>query len=252
MARPLNKTKKNGDQYCRRESIEEFINELIFLPNDILVERCKSINPKEAGYIPPECLVYLIRESLRKDNEALCNTLLPILLERCRKILASKISNQKFPDAKQLRCEILGKFSEFFATDWLSEDQDLLDYYEVNFNHAFQCLRINNIRSELKDLEKTSSGSVEIKEETGELNRRLVEHEVADKAKLLPLEKKALLDQLWCFIRTLPEKQQKTLMLFYIDGHTQEVIATMTDVDVRTVRNRLKSGISILQDKMED
>ena len=252
MARLLNKVKKDGTLYLRREPIEALLDELVSLPTDILVEKCKFTDSKESGYIPSECLVYVIRESLRQNDETLCNTLLPILLERCRKILTNKVSNRQFSDAIQLRREILGKFSELFATDWLSEDQDLLDYYEVNFNHAFQCLRINNIRPELKDLEKKFSGSVEIKEETGELHRRLVEHEVADKAKLLPLEKKALLDQLWCFIRTLPEKQQKTLMLFYIDGHTQEVIATMTNVDVRTVRNRLKSGISTLQDKMED
>lgn len=252
MAKPLNKFKKNGVRYCRREPIEALLDELICLPDDELVEQCKSTVQGEAGYIPSECLVYIIRESIRKNNQLLSNPLLHLLLDRCKDILANKISKSRFPDAMQLRLEILGKFSELIATDCLTENQELLDYYEVNFNHAFQCFRINNIRSETKELEKKSSESVEIKEETGELHRRFVEHEVADKAKLLPHEKIILLDQLWCFIRTLPEEQQITLMLFYIDGYTQEAIAAMTDVTDRTVRKRLRSAENSLQDKIED
>jgi RNA polymerase sigma factor (sigma-70 family) len=178
---------------------------------------------------------------------------LPILIERCQKILNNKISSKQFTDAKQLRNEILGKFSELFATDgFLLEDQGLLDYYEVNFNHAFQCFRITILRPELKELEKLESESVEIKEETGTLQTLFIEQEIIDTVGLLPQEKLTLLNQLWCFIRLLPEAERDTLILYYVDGHTQDAIAAITGVDVRTVRNRKNSGINKIKNQMED
>jgi len=253
VTRPLKKIKQDGTLYQRIAPIEALLDKLIILPSDVLIEKCKSINPKDADYIPSECLVYLIRESLRNENEKLCNTLLPILLGRCQKILVNKISNQKFSDATQLRHEILGKFSELFATDcWLSEEQDLLDYYEVRFNHAFQSLRINNIRTESKDLEKKYSESVEVKEEKGALQDYFKEHDLIDKVELLPQEKLALLNQIWCFISVLPEVERNSLILYYADGLTQDAIATITGVTERTVRNRLNQGINTIKNKMED
>ncbi|VAW71871.1 hypothetical protein MNBD_GAMMA12-1805 [hydrothermal vent metagenome] len=254
MISPLKKVnKKDGTPYIRRKPIEKLLNELVFLSPDILADRCKSLNLREIGYIPSECLVYLIRESLRSNNEGLCHILLPILLERCKQTLGRKISNQKFADVEQFRCEILGEFSELFAIDgWLSDDNRLLDYYEVNFNHAFQSFYLTKIKLESKDLEKISSESINIKEENGTLQQYFIEYEMIDKVRLLSQEKQELLEQLWCFIRLLPEEERDSLILYYVYGHTQDAIAIIAGVTERTVRNRLKRGIDTIKTKMED
>jgi len=249
MVKPLNKVKKDGSPYFRRESVETLINELVLLSDEELVEKCNSI--EKAEYIPSECLVYTIRNAIHQRNDALCNKLLYILLGRCKHILTNKISGG-LSGVEQLRQDVLGQFSELFASEYLIKNSEVLDYYEVNFNHAFRCFRITNIRSEIKGIEKKFSESIEIKEETGELYRHCIDHEMADKIKLLSHEKKVLLDQLWCFIRILPEEQKTTLMLLYIDGYTQEAVADMTNVTVRTVRNRKNSGINALKEKLED
>jgi hypothetical protein len=101
--------------------------------------------------LPSECLVHLIREAIRRRDDAARDALRPLLFARCEAHLNAKIDGQ-IAGAVELRADILGDFAEFLAIDGSPDDRHELDFFEVRFNRAFATFRITRVRSELSHL----------------------------------------------------------------------------------------------------
>lgn len=242
MLRKLTKKTEDGKPYVRSDAIKKAIE--LSLSQDLSTICSQATASSNEARLPPEVLVYLIRNALRDDKPDVYNALLPILLSQCEAILNSKVYPSKWYDAIGLREEILGRFSELFALDGTpvqkprkngSRIHDELDTYETCFNLAFKTFRIDAVRK----AQKLGRRHTELLEETDdsedEAAKPLPENWGMPPKQIDELLRQRLIEA----IDALPEKQREVVGLRYL-GYTEEEIAKRCGVTVKTVYNRLK------------
>lgn len=247
-ARPLTKRRKlTGDLYARLEHVETQINEIITQDLATIKPRLAVVDYQTPGYLYSECLVHLIRDARRNSADAILNAILPVLLGRCKAILLTKIPDNALRTAVDVREEVLGQFSELFATDGTEENRDNLDFFECHFNQAFFTFYTDLVRSEkarLKPLVFPSDRAdyVEYSPTHREIPTRLIEAlRSRDTA-----ESSVLLREIYEAINTLPYDERKAVILCHVmeykieSNNPDEVTAaTRCNVSGRTIRNRL-------------
>ena len=86
MARALTKTDQDGKLYTRPVFVEEKIDRALGQDLPTLLRRSQVTQKSSPEFLPLECLVHLIREFRRQDNQHAMSVLLPILLRRCESI----------------------------------------------------------------------------------------------------------------------------------------------------------------------
>lgn len=257
MAQRLVKAKLDGTPYTRIPKIEEAIDAALVQDLNTLTLRAEIRDRSAKDYLPSECLVYLIRDALRRRDEKVYDKLLPVLLARCDVILRSKVDS-KIATAPQLREDILGDFAALFAIDGSPQDQYELDFFEVRFNMAFRTFRIERMRPELDrlatemELADPDSPEAPIDEE---LRTRLFKacRSASD------VEERIFRKQVHAAIRALPPEERRALVLCYMMGYKEESVdpneetaATLCGVTGRTIRNRLARAIAKLSRLKED
>ncbi len=146
MARPLTKTDPDGVLYARPPSVEAQIDEAIQLSLADLRVRLLVTDHNDPRYMRSECLVHLVREGRRSDDQLQMSAVLPVLLGRCEVNLLVKVPDGGMSDAANLRQEILDELTELFVVDGSSDFPNELDFYECRFNKAFRALRIDAVR----------------------------------------------------------------------------------------------------------
>lgn len=244
MARPLTKRDRNGNRYARQSNIERTLEDALAQDLPTLQRRSRIRDPETSSFLPSECLVHLIRDGRRRHDEAAVNELLPILLHRCEDALAGAVPN-RLPNADYLREEILGQFSELFATDGVGENPEELDFFEVRFNRAFKAFRIDVLRKETRthanqvpvpdtqDAELTSDDELFVR--------------MSDAFRAPPTQESHLaLKRLTDAIAELPADEREAVVLCHVLGYDEEsedpakiTAATLCGVTGRTIRNRL-------------
>jgi hypothetical protein len=251
MARPLTKHDRNGNLYVRQLSTERTLESALDMDLSTLSRSARILDPGTPGFLPPECLVHLIRDARRRNDETRMNELLPILLQRCEDALAAAVSNQ-LPDAAYLREEILAQFSELFAMDGSGDNPDELDFFEVRFNRAFKTFRIDVLRKETRihanqvPVPDTQEGELTSDDE---LFVRMSDAFRAPPAQGSYLSLRRLAEA----ISTLPADEQKAVVLCHVLGYDEEsedpakiTAATLCGVTGRTIRNRLARAATML------
>lgn len=243
MAQPLTKHYPDGRRYSRPEPIETAIESLLTENLETLSDRAGIHDPSSPAHIASECLVHLIRDARRRDDEATMNALLPPLLRRCESVLLSKVS-KGLPNAQEIREEILGQFSELFAEDGSGPNPDELDFFEVHFNSALRTLRIDILRKEARLQKFRTSGVFS----EGHEGKPISDEELSQYLRRPATQERTLvLGQLKEAINALPADERKAVILCHILGYDQEsddpekiTAATICGVKGRTIRNRLK------------
>lgn len=259
MARPLEKT-TNGKLYTRPPEIEAATNAALAQDLDTQLRRALIRDKHDTDYLPSECLLHLIREVRRRQDDAARDALLPLLLARVEANLNAKVDGQ-IPGAVELREDILGDFAELFAIDGSPDDHHELDFFEVRFNMAFFTFRATRVRSELVRL----SSQTPLPEPSDEIE--LIERELDDEvlARLADLqgvggnpEDRLFRKQVFDAIKALPVDMRKALVLVHLLGFQQgsedsneTTAATLCGVDVRTIQNRLKRAFAKLSKLQE-
>lgn len=259
MARPLQKT-TNGKPYSRPLEIEAATHAA--LAQDLATQRRRALirDRHHPEYLPSECLVHLIREAMRRHDDAARDALLPLLLARCKANLNAKVDGQ-IAGAVQLRDDILGDFAELFAIDGSPEDRHELDFYEVRFNRAFFIFRATRVRSELAHL----NSQTPLPDPSDEIT--LIEQELDDEvlARLADLqgargnpEDRIFRKQVFDAIKALPADQRNAVVLVHLLGFkrgsenpNETTAATLCGVDERTIRNRLRKAFATLSKLQE-
>ena len=145
MARPLTKTKVGGELYARPPAVEAQIDEVVCLSQSDLQTRLLITDRNAPDYLRSECLVHLVRQGRRSDDQQLMGSVLPVLLQRCEANLLVRVPDGEKPDAPDLRQQILDDLTDLFVTDGTGELPDELDFYECRFNLAFRTLRIDRV-----------------------------------------------------------------------------------------------------------
>lgn len=134
---PLRTKSLDGKLYTRVAETTAKLEELLCLPLADQVARCEIDNVSDANFVPSECVVYLVRsfrgmpespEFERLYKNLLLKRLVP-RLPRAERGEAVKLKEQNIQDV------VLGRFTEFLATDRASYD-GRLDYFEIRFESA--------------------------------------------------------------------------------------------------------------------
>jgi len=253
MARALTKKDQDGKLYTRPVFVEEKIDGALGQDLPTLLRRSQVTHKSNPDFLPLECLVHLIREFRRQDNQHAMSVLLPILLRRCESILKSKVPDDYAPMAEDVREEILGEFSLLFAEDSPQGGTTELDYYECRFFRAFRTFRMPIIEKERAEREPLVSLPAEDtsgeEPDIDEFLSRLSE-EFRQPATQINLASR---NQLLQAIETLPRDQAKAVLLCYFFGFSEEsedpsetTAATLCGVTGRTIRNRLGRAMTAL------
>ena len=246
MVRRLTKCRRDAVRYVRPQAIETEIEIALQQDPATLQERLLITDSALPNHLSSECLVHLIRDALRRRDDERLNRALPVLLRRCEAILRTKIANS-LQGADQLREEVLSEFSELLASDGAGKRPDELDFYECRFNAAFNALRIDAVRPELKRMKRTA-------EPPGPNDEREPDAHAEDASV-----------RLFKAIRTreaigaLPPDERKALVLCHMYGYKVEsanpdevTVATLCKCTGRTIRNRLSRAASRLSELKED
>lgn len=253
MARPLNKHTPTGKRYCRPRKIERILDAALKTDLIALEHQLKVTDSSDSHYLPSECLVHLMRDARRRDDQIAMSTILPFLLSRGEAILQTKIPDGNLPDAANLRDEILQSFAERFAIDDSAQDQNELDYYECRFNDAFRKFRISAMRRERT--ERKSFAQLPPISNDKESDSDGAEFSRVSKAFARPATQvdSAYLSELNSAIDALPTDEREAVMLcgrlgYAVESNdpTKVTAATLCGVTGKTIQNRLRRAAAKL------
>ena len=236
MIKPLTKNSKEGVLYVRPPKIETALGLLVQLKPVDLFERAKNFGRDADEYVPSECLVYFIRRAMELQDSKTLEALVPILLGRCERTLISRVK-------EPVKEEILGKLAERLAGDGQGEIPDLLDFYEVRFNRAFETLIIDVSKVESRRNSHHVPLNSFASEDDPDAHRWL-------EKRLAELNGPATLDDGDAIVQeilsVLDPDEQIALTLHYVMEFeiesidpSKETVATRCGVSGRTIRNRL-------------
>lgn len=258
MARPLTKRKKTGELYERPPDIETKIDVATRQDAPTLLRRIAVADPVSCEHLPSECLVHLIRNARRIDDENVMNALLRVVLSRCEKILKAKIPDSRIATAADLRDEILGQFSILFAIDGSDADDHELDFYECRFNLAFRKFWTDILLREFRHTKKfpqlpCDSEGHELRLDDAEMNR------LAAAIRAPRSRRDDRQAELCDAIHALPPDEREAVALHHLMGYDIEsensekvTVATLCGVTGRTIRNRLSRALERLARFMKD
>lgn len=241
MARPLMKKDQKGALYVRPASVEAKIDGVIGT-NDWaeLGRRAKITDRNARDFLPSECMVHLIRDAIRRDDQRIATLLMMPLMLRCEKFLLNKVPDSAMRNAEAVREEILDSFQTLFTSE---AAQDALDFYECKFWMAFRALQVDHVRAE-KTRRKELTDLPEVSNENGEMmDQADVLARLSHMARIGPAQEAhtdlpVILDA----VNDLPPAQRRAVLLHRVLGYEQKEAAAMCDVDERTIRNRLRGA----------
>lgn len=250
MARPLTKVDEKGVPYTRPNSIEAEIDKALTQDRKTLSHCAGVSQPSSSEYLHSECLVHLIRDAIRRNDQFLASALMPHLLVRCEASLKRSVPDGWFRNAEEIREKVLSNFALLFTDD---AEEEALDYYECKFNRAFRSLRIDHVRAEAR----TRKDLTEVPKVTTADGEAMPEADVlailSRFAKIGPSqEDRVYLPQVLKAIDALPPDQRRAFVRRRIIGDTEERVAADEGVDGRTIRNRLKRADARLKTLKED
>lgn len=248
MARPLNKMTENGTAYTRLATVEASIDEALTQDLESVLQRAGIRNPRQAGYMPLECLLHLAREARLKGDKKAESKLLVPLLARIEALLKKSIPDGSRADAEGIRQDILSAFCELFALVGTNHDAARLDYFEVRFHDALAALRFARLRKEGIRQQLFADLDAEMDDEGNPLDEENTLAKLS-KAAQSPASQENLiyLAQVGKFLTTLPPEDREAVILVTIKGYKvesenpdEETAATICGVSGRAIRKRLK------------
>ncbi|MEM9597598.1 MAG: hypothetical protein AAGD06_25245, partial [Acidobacteriota bacterium] len=120
---PLEKVTAGGQRYRRPADIESAIADALELSPSSCVARASIADPAAPERLASEVVVHLIRRAYRQGDVETHGALLGALLRRCSAALDHSVRGDRFPDAEEIRSEILSRFAEGFAVDAAGDPQ---------------------------------------------------------------------------------------------------------------------------------
>lgn len=141
---PLRKKRLRTEElYTRIPEVEAKLAELEGLSGDDLLARVQIRRRDDLGYVPSECLVYLVRASRADNSAAGFDRLYKVLAERVLRSLPRAESADGTTTSltnSVIRDRVFGRFIELLSAD-RGEYSEKLDYFEVRFDGALASLR---------------------------------------------------------------------------------------------------------------
>jgi RNA polymerase sigma factor (sigma-70 family) len=258
MVRPLTRCRKDGRRYERPPEIEAKIAVALRQPLPVVIERAAIGDRTAENYLPTECLVHLVRDARRRDDQRKVNDLIPLIFNRCERIVGAKLSRDRYDNPDPVVDEALERLGEVFAIDSTENDKHKLDFYEIAFKKAVLALCINALNKELKHAAETVSLTSRSDDDDSGAHDSLMAQ--IDKLKVLSTEDNGEAPQkLRAAVEKLPPDEREAIVLVYYLGHevesndkTKETAATICGVSGRTIFSRLARAYKKLAQIMEE
>jgi len=130
--------------YVRFPDIEAQLVALDQLPLQELIARCQ-IPEKELGAIPTECVLSFVRREWAEQNQALCEPLLAVLLERLRRRLP-RAASRDGKTQSLARSDAAEQVQDTFIGMLIGEANrydERLDFYEISFSQSLAKLSLS-------------------------------------------------------------------------------------------------------------
>jgi hypothetical protein len=172
LVRPLRKTKTDGTPYTRPDEIEARLEHLEKLPVSEQVRQCEIESEDETDFVPPECVVYLMRNRRDVDrDDDTAKTLYQILFRRLLGQLP-RTEQEDYPKqlatAVAVREQVVGRFAELMTKDRESYEEQL-DLYEARFAFSVARLRKTARRDAFKNANREKP--LDAMQDGGEMSR---------------------------------------------------------------------------------
>ncbi|MGA2446234.1 MAG: DNA-binding response regulator [Opitutaceae bacterium] len=170
--RPLRKISPKGAAYRRNENTERVLLELLALPDDALLARCEILSRDVAGYVPGECLVYLVRTGHGAAGRTR-ERIFAILAERVRNRLPRRSGSDGSAvslTGSNIADEVFNGFLTLLMSDRQSYDAGL-DAWEVCFDKTLKRRRFDAQRKVLRYNKRTPA--LEVDDSTGDVSEEL-------------------------------------------------------------------------------
>ena len=149
--RPLTRSNKAGDVYRRSERVEQQLQNLAGLSDDDLVVRVRNQDKDRPDYIQEESLIYWIREYVRRGDSQRAGELAETLLERCTRLIQSKLRRLGKDQASQAEQDVI---SQLF-NDIFNLETNRGDFLQVRFWFALERRIINIFSKYVRDANRT-------------------------------------------------------------------------------------------------
>ena len=245
--KPLTRHFQSGEAYERLPDVERQIGEALGLDSRALMERLKEHDEKSPGFLKEECLVYLIREYCRRDDDFVFNELSTALANRCLRHI--QFYARRFVDRNLLddcASEILSTAFEQI----LDFDSDRGDYIQVRFWHFLKRLEGDITKKYSRDRKKDQLTDSYDAQDEGEDGPRLDKDKVTRDITISP-EKRLLLRE---GLLLLPEPIRTAFILHHYEGWQIEsndpqapTIAKHFRKTPRTIRNWMAQAEDVLE-----
>lgn len=260
MIEPLRKL-KDGKPCKRPPKIEAKLLELDGLSNAELIRRSEIVSTTDPGFIPAECLVYLVRSRRACDRN---DTSFAQLYQSLFRRVLAHLPREPGQDGRgesslesEVRSIAANKFAELMATDRKTGYDDRLDVYEYRFAMAVVKLRVSAYREALS--KKNRATHVASFEDDVELSDRELEQlsfgDLAEFEKFGDKDYRMLLN---AAINRLPDEYRTALEL-----HRQGIPVESTNENVisiskaigrtpKTTREYLKKAIAAVKEMTKE
>jgi DNA-directed RNA polymerase specialized sigma24 family protein len=253
--RALTKKRTDGRLYQRPAAVTQRLQAFGGIERASLGALLRISDRRHPDYLPSECLVYLLREAVLDPDQGWFDRLCSALLGRCAHNLRWSIRAGTLPDAESVREEILGAFALRLA-EALRLDPERLDPFEVMFDLAFVAFRRDQLRRETKRVQREPSFDPAPSDDSDAPDRwvlALRAEDGSDDVGLHGAEYHIFRNSVFAAIDQLPESERVAITLrlegipLHSDDPATDSISRRCQVDERTIRNRIKSGVRKLQ-----
>jgi hypothetical protein len=259
MLHPLTRMKPDGHPYVRRPVTTAILLDLVGLGRDEILVRLSVSSRAAAGYVPSECLVYLLRAARRDNSQAWFNRLFGILDCRLKHGLAHAIRQGSVSDTESVREEVRARFFEILARG-LGPEPDRLDPFEVMFDGALAALRKDMYGAQRRQDSRKADLAVpggEPDDDGPGAGTELAQPEAESPFGLNAVEFGIFRERALGSIDGLPDDQREAIALWLDDmkidskDPAEMTIAKRLGVTEKTVRNRIARGVEAIRAKLE-
>ena len=239
--RPLTKCKADGTRYERVPLVQEAMESVAGMTFEKALVRSQITDRAESGYLPPECLVYFVREAQRQDQRRFASSFMEALLKRCVRAIQRQLQSLTREDAFHAYNDVVSDLTESIID--LSHDRG--DYFQVRFMSGLKC-RTTTVWTAYRNRANQTAGQVHLG--TGgddvECGGRQ-EVDLADPRATAPPDVIAQREECSEALGQLPEALRELFLLKACgwpiqsnDPHTP-TLSTHFRVTPRTIQNRL-------------
>ncbi|MCQ0033103.1 sigma-70 family RNA polymerase sigma factor [Burkholderia glumae] len=254
MARPLRKLTRDGVLYVRREAVEAQITELEQLHPDELLARCNLWPKTVPGFVLTEALLHFVR--IADAASAHREPLFRALMRRVQRALPKPDSRDgKTTDLSRMaiRDRVRDGFVDQMLAD-LTEYNEQLDYYEVNFNQALAFDRLDASRQVWTEENRSAELEDDDEQISAEVEQAVEHYDPFDADELDKKDYRRLLDGA---IDTLPLIQKRIVEMLRLeipidsgDPETVTISKTLGKAE-KTIRNQRDRAFATLRRRLE-